>query len=504
MPFSHFDHWLDEERDAHIFRMPAAGGEIEPITLGTGRQLSRSGPGGGSYDVAPDESLVAFVADSIDDPIAPKFDIFLVTPGGDDLRNLTEESPAGDGSPIFSPDGRRLAWTRQTIPGFYADTRRLMVHDRSTGTSRVVTETWDRSADGLQWSPCSTRLYGSIDDAATRRLYVIDLDEESEPAPITGATGFTGIDIADDGTMVAVNQSFLFPARLVVVSTDDGTTRRIDRLNDDRLEGLRIGRYESVTYEGANGAPIQMWVHYPPDFDPDLEYPLFLLIHGGPHSAMSDGFHYRWHAQTFAAWGYVTAWPNFHGSSGFGQDFTDSINPDWMTLPYRDVIKAADWFAQQPWIDADRMVAGGASYGGYLSSVLLGKPHPFRALVIHAPVYNMYAQMSADFAVHGQRFGHYWEDATIYQSISPHYLAGDFRTPALISHGQLDYRVPVGQSFEIFRTLQTKGIESRLIYFPDENHWILKPQNSLYWYEQVQAWIGRFAEPGGRPRIEDP
>jgi dipeptidyl aminopeptidase/acylaminoacyl peptidase len=161
-------------------------------------------------------------------------------------------------------------------------------------------------------------------------------------------------------------------------------------------------------------------------------------------------------------------------------------------------VKAAEWFAQQPWIDSSRMVAGGGSYGGYLSSILLAKEHPFNALVFHAPVYNMYSQLAADFAVHSERFGDYWEDPSIYEEISPHYFAEDFSTPALIIHGQLDYRVPVGQAFELFRTLQSKGIDSRLIYYPDENHWILKPNNSIYWYEQVRKWIEEYAPPGGR------
>jgi len=237
-------------------------------------------------------------------------------------------------------------------------------------------------------------------------------------------------------------------------------------------------------------------VHYPPGFDPDQEYPLFLLIHGGPHGAIGDQFHFRWNAQTFASWGYVTAWHNFHGSSGFGQEFTDSINPDWLTKPYQDTIAAADWFAEKPWIDEERMVAGGGSYGGYLSSILLGREHPFNALVIHAAVYNMYSQMAADFSVHGIRFGEYWENPDIYRSISPHYFAENFNTPSLIIHGQWDLRVPVGQAFELFRTLQTRGVESRLIYYPDENHWILKPNNSLYWYGQVREWVERFATPG--------
>jgi dipeptidyl aminopeptidase/acylaminoacyl peptidase len=273
---------------------------------------------------------------------------------------------------------------------------------------------------------------------------------------------------------------------------------RIDTFNDDVLGDVAIGTRESVTYQGADGKDIQMWVHYPPGFDEDKEYPLFLLIHGGPHGAITDNFHYRWNAQTFASWGYVTAWPNFHGSASFGQEFTDSINPDWMNKPYEDVMAAAAWFQDQDWIDEDRMVAGGGSYGGYLSTVILGREHPFNALVIHAAVYDLYAQMSADFTVHGQRFGEFWDKPEIYREMSPHYYAANFETPSLIIHGQTDLRVPVGQAFELYRTLQTKGVDSRLVYYPDENHWVLKRSNSLHWYGEVRDWIARYAEPGPR------
>jgi dipeptidyl aminopeptidase/acylaminoacyl peptidase len=310
-------------------------------------------------------------------------------------------------------------------------------------------------------------------------------------------TDFGAPAVARDGTIVTTNQSFLHPPRLVIVNSRSGEVRRLDTINDDVLANVELGTYESVTYQGADGQDIQMWVHYPPGFDRNREYPLFLLIHGGPHNAISDGFHFRWNAQTFASWGYVVAWHNFHGSSGFGQDFADAINPDWITKPYEDTILAAEWFAAQPWIDSNRMVTGGGSYGGYLSTILLGREHPFNALVIHAPVYNMYSQLAGDFGVHNVRFGDYW-DHEIYREISPHYFAGNFETPSLIIHGQLDYRVPVGQAFELFRTLQHRGVESRLIYYPDENHWILKPNNSLYWYEQVREWVERFAPPGPR------
>ena len=494
MPYSFWDHWIDEEREAHIFRIPSDGGDTENITEPTGWQLPRSSQGAGNYDVSPDESLVAFNANSTRDETNVNMDLFLVEPGSSEAVNITPDNEATDGSPLFSPDGQILAYTTQRIKGFYADTRRLVLYNVAEGSHNEVTTDWDRSADGLVWKPDGSGLFGAIDDAGTRRVYSIPVDG-SEPRAITTNTDFPAIDVAGNGILVAQNHSFLYPPRIVTVDSSTGETFRLDTINDKILDEVDLGTYESVTYDGANGKEIQMWVHYPPGFDESKEYPLFLLIHGGPHSGITDGFHFRWNAQTFASWGYVTAWHNFHGSSGFGQEFTDTINPDWITLPYEDTIKAAEWFADQPWIDAERMVAGGGSYGGYLSSILLAKDHPFNSLVIHAPVYNMYSQMAADFAVHSERFVDYWDDPSIYEQISPHYFAADFSTPALIIHGQRDYRVPVGQSFELFRTLQTKGIDSRLIYYPDENHWILKPNNSIYWYEQVRKWVEEYAEP---------
>ena len=497
LPYSHWDHWISEDRQAHVFRIPADGGEVEAITQPLGRELPRSSQGTGSYDIHPDETHVAFSSNSSDSGVDPEIDLFLARIGDDRARNLTPDNPAGDGNPMFSPDGRMLAWGSQIIPGFYADTVNIWVMDLASEERRNVTEDWDRSPGGLVWTADSSGFFGTAADDGTTRLFHIELSG-GEVRAVTDQTDFGGLSIAADGTLVGNNQSFLYPPRVVRIDAATGTSSRLDTFNDDVLENVDLGRYESVTYTGHDGAEIQMWVHYPPGFDPDREYPLFLLIHGGPHSAITDGFHFRWNAQTFASWGYVTAWHNFHGSPGWGQDFTDAINPDWITAPFNDTIAAAEWFAEQDWIDSDRMVAGGGSYGGYLSSILLAREHPFNALLIHAPVYNMYSQMAADFAVHSTRFGNYWEEPQIYRDISPHYFAEDFHTPALIVHGQNDLRVPVGQAFELFRTLQTKGIESRLIYFPDENHWVLKPNNSVYWYNEVQRWMERFAEPGPR------
>ena len=494
MPYAYWDHWLDEERQNHLYRIPAAGGDIEALTPGTGLQLPRSTAGTGEYDVSPDGKWLAFVANSRAEGVYPDRDVFLLTIGSQKPQNITAENEASDGNPMFAPDGKSLAYTRQAIAGFYGDQVKLMVRELRTGTTTMLHEGWDRSAAGLVWAPDSKGFYGAIDDAGTRRVYY--LPTKGAPKRITEATSFDGLSIADDGTLVARNQSAVYPPRVVLVANKGNKVRRLDRFNDEIMAAVDMGSRESVTYAGVDGAEIQMWVHYPPGFDSRKQYPLLLAIHGGPHGAASDNFHFRWNSQTFASWGYVVAWPNFHGSSGFGQEFTDSINPDWLTKPYADVIAATEWLAEKPWIDAERMVAGGGSYGGYLSSILLGREHPFRALVIHAAVYDMYAQTSADFAVHDQRFGPYWENPEIYNHISPHLYAADFDTPSLVIHGQNDLRVPVGQAFSLFRALQTNGVESRLVYYPDENHWILTRENSLHWYGEFRDWIKRFAAPG--------
>ncbi|MBT8080274.1 MAG: S9 family peptidase [Gammaproteobacteria bacterium] len=495
MPYSYWDSWLAEDRQNHLYRIPDTGGEIEALTLPIGTQLARADVDASDYDVSPDGTTLAFVADGSDGGIYPNEDIFLSRIGSGRAKNITEDNSAPDDRPMFSPDGRALEFSRQRIEGFYADQVKLMLHEVRSGRSRMLHRDWDRSAEGLAWAADSKGFYGAIDDEGMRRVYYLPLDGDA-PSAITDKTDYGQLSVARNGTVIAQNQSAVYPARIVSIDSDRGKVRRLDAFNDAILAEVSVGTRESVTYAGADGAPIQMWVHYPPEFDRDKEYPLFLLIHGGPHGAVTDDFHYRWNAQTFASWGYVTAWPNFHGSTGFGQAFADSINPDWASKPYADVIAAAEWLMEKPWIDADRTVAGGGSYGGYLSSILLGREHPFNALMIHAAVYDLYAQTSADFAVHEQRFGPYWEKPEIYEELSPHMYADRFDTPSLIIHGQRDLRVPVGQAFELFRALQTRGVESRLVYYPDENHWILTRTNSLHWYGEVRQWVERYAAPG--------
>ncbi|HDP94453.1 MAG TPA: S9 family peptidase [Candidatus Aminicenantes bacterium] len=496
VPISYWDHWLDD-RQAHIYTIALEGGDPAPVTLETGYQLSRSGPGKGSYDISPDGEEIAFAADIDTTGVESNYDIFAVPAKGGDATNITTDNPASDTGPQYSPDGKWLAFRRQLVRGFYGDTLRLVLHDRETGVNKMVTNNWDRSVGTLAWSPDGKRAYASIDDAGHHRVYRVDLPN-GESTPLTREHSFDSLALDAKGrVLIALRQGFSEPPTLVRIDTRKGTPLKLSGFNDEVLKTVDWGRYESVTYKGANNQEIQMWVIYPPGFDPAKKWPLYLLLHGGPHNGIYDSFHWRWNAQVFSGWGYVTAWHNFHGSSGFGQAFADSINPDQSQLPYQDTIKASEYFQEKEWIDAERMAAGGGSFGGYLASVLLGRDHPFKTLVAHAAVYNWYTQYAADYGAEKRRFGAFWQKkATHFKTSSPHFGAANFNTPTLVIHGLLDRRVPLNHGIELFHTLQNRGVRSRFIYYPDENHWVLKLHNSLHWYHAKKEWLQEFIGTG--------
>ncbi|HEY7753357.1 MAG TPA: prolyl oligopeptidase family serine peptidase, partial [Steroidobacteraceae bacterium] len=325
-PVTYWDHFVDE-RQAHVFSIAREGGAPAAITLGTGFELSRRETGASSYDISPDGAEVAFASDIDPTGTDPNFDVIVVPTAGGVAKNLTTDNAANDGTPAYSPDGRYLLFTRQTIKGFYADSRQAWLIDRRDASRRRLAADWDRSLEDFVWAPDSKSLYAPIDDAGTQRIYRVDVATGRHQA-VTGASSFSGLGIAGrPATMVAIRQSFSEPPTLVKVALRDGAATKLSNHNDALLADVSFGNVESVTYPGAGGADIQMWVIYPPGFDPSKKYPLYFLLHGGPHNGITDSWTFRWNAQVFAGWGYVTAWHNFHGSSGFGQAFADSINP---------------------------------------------------------------------------------------------------------------------------------------------------------------------------------
>jgi dipeptidyl aminopeptidase/acylaminoacyl peptidase len=495
-PIAYWDHFLDD-RELHLFTIGLDGGEPVAVTRSSGFSVPKGDLDGFSYDISPDGAELAFTADIDKTGVDSNPDIVTVAACGcKPAVNLTADNPAPDFNPQYSPDGKRLAFGRQRIKGFYADRTALMLRDRASGALKDLTEKWDRSANNLSWLPDSKSLVGSIDDAGTTRVYRFDIAGR-EPKALTKSPSFTAI-ATKNNVAVATRQSFSEPPTLVRLDLKTGNATKLSTFNDAALSSVAFGKFESVTYKGARNDDIQMWVVYPPNFDPSKKYPVYMLLHGGPHNASTDGTQWRWNAEVFAGWGYVVTWHNFHGSSGFGQEFTDSINPDRISLPYEDTIKAAEWLMQQPYVDRDRMAAGGGSYGGFLAATLLGREHPFKTIIAHAAVYNNYTQIAADYGASKPRFYNFWDKPEEFARFSPHTFAGNFKTPTLVIHGEQDHRVPVNQGIELFNTLQSRDVPSKLVYFPDENHWVLKPQNSLFWYKTVREWLEQYVPAGPR------
>lgn len=495
-PISYWDHFLDE-RQPHLFIASLAASEPIALTRPTGLVVEFKAPGAEDFDISPDGGEVAFVSDTDTRGTRPNNDIFILPVAGGPAVNVTAANPAGDTSPIYSPDGKYLSWSANKIVGA-SDRDRVIVMERAAGPSAIrdLSANWDWSASDVKWAPDSKSLFVTAEDRPTRRVFRMDLSGGT-PRRLTGEGDFAGITIAGT-TMVGLRSSMSSPATLMRIDVSNGRATQLSRFNDALLATVAMGKVESVTYRTANGANIQMWVVKPPDFNPAKKYPLMLLLHGGPHVGITDQWSYRWNPQVFAGWGYVTAWHNFHGSSGFGDAFTDAIQPDWATLPYQDTIAATQWFKRQRWIDSERMAAAGGSYGGYLAALLLGREHPFKTLVAHAPVYNQYTQIGADYGGNENRYYEAWEEPAKFQATSPHMSAANFKTPTLVIHGQQDLRVPVNHGIELFNTLQKQNVPSRLIYYPNENHWILRPQNSLFWYKEVKRWVEGYVAPGGQ------
>lgn len=507
-PVAFWDHYLPA-RKLTLYRVDAETGDARALMSDDDAPVEDRWFDGVQYALSPDGLEVAFPGQADKTGRAPNCCIYVVPAQGGAAVNLTADNPAWDRAPAYSPDGTKLAWLAATIPsalgGGGSGIDRLTIIERTPGKistpaepKRVVADRWNAHLREFVWSPDSRSLVVCAEERGTRRLYRIALTG-GEPQSLSGNCDYFGIAASQGGAIVCSRSSFSTPPEASVLS--NGAPRAISSLNA-ALETRDFAAYESVTYEGARGDAIQMWVLKPPHFDRGKRYPLLLLLHGGPHAAITNTWRTRWNAQLFAAWGYVVAWHNFHGSSGFGEDFSDSLNtideqgkPGWLEFAYQDSIAAADWFAAQSWIDPDRMAAVGGSYGGFLACAIAGKAHPFKAFVAHAPVYNQVSQMAADYAGKLQRWGDLWDARAAWDVASPHMLVQNVETPILITHGLKDLRVPASQSLELFHSLQARGVRSRLVLFPDEHHWILKPHNEAHWCAEVRAWVEHFAPP---------
>lgn len=472
------------------------GGAARDLTPGERDAPPFSLGGPDDYDVSKDGRELCFARNL--DPVeatSTNAELFVVPLAGGEPTKISG-SPGYDGAPRYSPDGTRIAFRAQLRAGYESDRWRLMVYDRKTGKTSNLTEPFDRHVEGFAWSPDSRSLFFTASDNARDPIFVIDAASGS-PKKLADGT-FGDLQVAGDGrTLVATQVSLSHPAEVVRLNADGSGLARVTKLNDALLADFKLRPGESVTYTGAAGKTIQAWVVKPSDFDPARKYPLLLLIHGGPQGVWPDGWSYRWNPQLFANAGYVVLAPNPRGSIGWGQALIDDINQDWGGKAYEDIMKGTDYAEALAYVDKGRSVAAGASYGGYMVNWIAGQTDRFKALVSHDGVFDlvsMYGSTEELWFVDWEFKGPYWESREIYERWSPSRNVRNFKTPTLVIHGELDHRVPLEQGLGMYTALQRKGVPSKLLVFPDENHWVLKPVNSVRWYQEVLGWLGQWSK----------
>jgi dipeptidyl aminopeptidase/acylaminoacyl peptidase len=498
--YRHWTHWSEGKR-SHLF-----------VTAADGSGAPRDLTAGANYDVPPDErggpEDINFSSDGKEicftavpekvEAVSTNGELSIVPVSGGEAKKITT-NPGFDSNPVYSPDGKYIAYHAQLTAGYEADRWRVMRYDRSTGKNEDLTERFDRSAQDLSWSADSKTIFFSAENETLMPIYALGVSGGGEPKKI-GAEGFnTGISFSSDGKMLAFERTSLsVPPEVFVANGDGSGAKQITHHNDALLAKLEMNAPETFWFEGAAGSQVQAMLIRPPKFDATKKYPLLVLLHGGPETMWSNAWGYRWNAQVFSAAGYVTLMINRHGSTGYGQKFTDEIANDWGGQAYTDVMKGVDYtLANYKFTDGSRMAAAGGSYGGFLADWIATHSGRFKAIVSHAGVYDqtsMYATEELWFAEHDMA-GTPWSNPDGYKKWSPSTYAGDlgkYRTPTLVVAGEKDFRVPYTQSLEFFDTLQRLGIPSKLVVFPDEGHWVLKPANSQFWYKTFLDWLGTY------------
>ncbi len=498
--YRHWDEWRVGTR-SHLFVIPAEGGEAKDLT-----PIDKDVPTlalGGAVDIAysPDSKQIAFVMNPDENPATgTNNDVFVISLDWAAV-DMTEQNKANDHSPVFSPDGSALAYLAHERAGFEADRNHLMLLDLKSKTRRDLTPDWGLSVGEMVWSADGKALFAIVQEELRNVIYRISV--ESGERTLLFSDGHYGtLRISPDGkTLVATRESATQPDEVYALDLASHSTRQLSHVNEKRLAALEMNPVEPFWYTGAKGEKVEGLLVKPPGFDASKKYPFVYLIHGGPQGAWNDSFSARWNYQMFAAPGYVVAAVNFHGSTGYGQDFTDSISRHWGDYPYEDVMKGVDYVVgNYPFVDGSRVAAAGASYGGYMINWIATHNDRFKALVCHDGVFDlesMYGETEELWFPEWEFGGMPWNSREIYRKWSPSVYEGNLKTPMLVIHGQRDYRVDVSQGFELFTALQRQGVESRFVYFPDEGHWVLKPRDRRLWWREVLGWIGKYLEQAG-------
>jgi dipeptidyl aminopeptidase/acylaminoacyl peptidase len=502
--FRHWDTWADGRR-SHVFVVPVSGGE--PVDLMKAMDAdSPSKPFGGSeeYAFTPDGGAVVFGARDAgrEEAWSTNFDLFVAPIDGSAApRNLTASNKAWDAYPAFSPDGRTLAYAAMKRPGYEADRFRIVLRAWPDGPDRVLTEGWDRSVGDLVWAPDGKEIFVTADDVGNHALFAVDAST-GKVRTVVGK-GHVVAPQPSGGHVVYLHDSMRGPAEIFTIRAGGGDAKRLTGINDQRLASVRLGETEQFSFKGANGDTVHAWLVKPVDFDPARKYPVAFLIHGGPQGSWANDFHYRWNPQVYAGRGYAAIMVDFHGSTGYGQAFTDAINGDWGGKPFEDLQKGLDAaLGKYPWMDGSRVAALGASYGGYMINWIAGNwPDRFRCLVVHdGNLDERFAYFATEelWFPEWEHGGTPWENPQGYAKQNPVDFVKNWKTPTLVIHGGKDFRVVDTGGFATFTALQRMGIPSKFLYFPDENHWVLKPANSILWHDTVLDWLDLWTRPAGR------
>ncbi len=527
-----WDHQVPMGRVAHLHVLDVASGKVRDLFEGSRFELTRTDPDANQFDISPDGKRIVFAFDpaaekrignrfalaeieiasgGMSSPGRPKGEHRSAQHEGTPVRLLVQDDDWDCNDPRYSPDGSRIAFTASHQGAKHTMPAQLAVLERATKDWQVVSGEWDHEVQApLRWEADGLALLFAAEQQGRRHLWRFDL--AGRRAEVVFRGGWLESFDKAAGTLITVANAIDHPgsARAHVPGQPP---RRLESFNDVLLARLEMGRSEEVWFEGASADGhaadrVQMWLTYPPGFDPKKKHPLLQLIHGGPHTTSGDAWHYRWNTQMMAAQGYVVACVNYHGSSSFGYAFLDSITHRWGRLEEQDVEAATDWLLKKPWADKRRVFASGGSYGGFMVAWMNGhvKPGRYAAYICHAGCFDWVGMFADDaYTWHARELGAwYWDDMARVQSQSPHAFARDMATPTLVIHGALDYRVPDAQGLAYYNTLKAKGVPARLVWFPDENHWILKPRNSRQWYGEffdwLKAWDPATKSVGGKPK----
>ncbi|NIM18666.1 MAG: prolyl oligopeptidase family serine peptidase [Candidatus Latescibacteria bacterium] len=512
--YRHWDHWRGERR-SHVFAVPSEGGkpmDLTPVSydvptfaLGSGHDIA----------ISPDGKELCVVSNTDPNPAWSTNNDLLLLSIEDVLSKKTGESteiekpkrltnnPANDNHPVYSPNGRYIAYRAMARPGFEADQYRLMLYDRKKNEFNdlgiELADKYRRSVGSIAWSPNSKDIYVTCQDQGYISVYLIEA-KNGKVKQLTEKMTIASVRICSDKKRVAfVRQNASMPYEVFAADRSFKKIKMLSHINDEILASLKMNPLEEFWFKGAENADVHGWLLKPPGFKKGTKYPMIFLVHGGPQGAWEDEFHFRWNYQMFASPGYVVVAINPRGSTGYGQKFTDEISRDWGGKVYEDLMKGLDYVLAEysDMIDPDRIAAAGASYGGYMINWIEGHTDRFKCLVNHDGVYNltsMYGTTEELWFPEWDLGNTPWENPEGYAKFSPHTFAKNFKTPMLIVHGQLDYRVPFGEAMQVFTALRRQGVPAKLLYFPDENHFVLKPQNAELWWKTVHEWIAEWVQ----------